>query len=831
MTLQAADARQIKPNVFGWLDQPIPPVAEGRLVVAGWVFSSSSAVTSLTASISGRPVRLQYGLHRPDVAAEYPLQAMAAHSGFIGIVDFETPLHRPAMLTVFAALEDGQRLVLFKRPLAPHPIVRYLRRLLGPTVVDTSADVGGRGGRPSSNDASARELHFADSRAHLRAFFESGRRLDLRTSAAPQVSIVVVLWNRAELTLRCLESLCLQHDVGCQVIVVDNASTDDTARLLSRVSGAIVVGNLHNLGFTTAANIGARQATGEFLVFVNSDMELLPGCIGALVDAARRDPAASIVGGKLVFPSGKLQEAGSVVWTDGSCDGYGRNDDPSAAKYNFEREVDFCSGALLLVRRSLFDVLAGFDEAYRPAYYEDVDLCTRAWQAGHRVLYQPAAVAVHCEFGSAISSESAIALQLDRRAIYVSRHQEWLRHQHPRTEGMQVAKSRRRGRRSVLVIDDSWPEPSRGSGFPRADATLRALVRLDCIVTSYPMDGRERPSVPSDELARVEVLSGHGPERLRESLVGSSAHDVVIVSRPHNLQLVLAAVGPELDRIDAPVVYDAEAVYASRELARLRLKGVETDAEGGEQMVARELQLARGCAAILAVNECERDRFLAAGFESTFVLGHAVQQRSLGPDRASRKGLLFVGAIHQESPNEDAVLYLIDEVLPAVVACTGELPTLTIAGAVISERVIRRASEHVRMCVGVPDLQPLYHSATVFVAPTRYSAGIPLKLLEAAAFGVPIVCTSQLAAQIGWRDGLELLVGDTPGTLAAAVRRLEDDDGLWTRVRMGARARLISDASAETFTSTLAAVLGRVFADETQQRGHRADGATPAPGA
>ncbi len=182
------------------------------------------------------------------------------------------------------------------------------------------------------------------------------------------MSVILVLWNRAALTLSCLRALCGSTDVPFEIVIVDNASTDETPDLLTKLVGATILRNVENLGFTVAANIGAAAARGEFLLFLNNDADLLPAAIERLVETIRRSGRIAAVGGKLVFPDGRLQEAGSIIWSDGSCEGYGRGDDPSAPEFNFERDVDFCSAALLLTPRRLFESLGGFDERYRPAY-------------------------------------------------------------------------------------------------------------------------------------------------------------------------------------------------------------------------------------------------------------------------------------------------------------------------------------------------------------------------------------------------------------------------------------------------------------------------------
>src|SRR5262249_45790984 len=259
------------------------------------------------------------------------------------------------------------------------------------------------------------------SRAALRGFLASGSRLTLPAPSAPHVSVIVVVWNRADLTLGCLRALAADRAANFDVVVVDNASSDETAPLIARVDGVRVVRNEENIGFTAAANIGARAAKGRFLLFLNNDAEILPGAIAALQETVGRTPSIGAAGGNVGVPDGRVREAGGIVWPDGSCGAYGRGGDPAAPEFNFERTVDFCSAAMLMTPRERFDELAGFDEGYRPAYYEDVDYCVRLWSRGCSVVYQPRATAMHREFGSAVSRGAAIELQRERRGRRAAR--------------------------------------------------------------------------------------------------------------------------------------------------------------------------------------------------------------------------------------------------------------------------------------------------------------------------------------------------------------------------------------------------------------------------
>lgn len=222
----------------------------------------------------------------------------------------------------------------------------------------------------------------------------------------PSAAIIVLCHNKAHLTVRCVESLARNTDPdSARIVVFDNASSDDTPRLvpaaMGGMSNAAYVRSDRNLGFGAGNNRAAEGAAEEFLVFLNNDTEVRPGWLEPLIERLRGDPSIGAAGAKLIYPNGKLQEAGGIIFRDGSGWNVGRYDDPDDPRYNLAREVDYCSGAALMVRARLFRDLGGFDPLFDPAYFEDTDLCFRLRSAGHSVWYEPRSAVVHHEGGTA----------------------------------------------------------------------------------------------------------------------------------------------------------------------------------------------------------------------------------------------------------------------------------------------------------------------------------------------------------------------------------------------------------------------------------------------
>jgi O-antigen biosynthesis protein len=638
----------------------------------------------------------------------------------------------------------------------------------------------------------------------LLAFLDTPATLACAPTGSPMVSAVLVLHNRAELTLRCIRAL-LASRVPLELVVVDNASTDLTSLLLERLDGAVIVRSETNQGFGAGVNEGARRAQARYLLLVNNDAEVLPGSIEAAVRRLESAPDIAAVGGKLILPDGRLQEAGTIVWNDGSCGGYGRDDSPAAPWYAFARDVDFCSAALLLTRRDTFSSIGGFDRAFDPAYYEDADYCVTLWEQGWRVVYEPETVAIHFEFASSGSIGRASQLQAERRTVFVAKHRAWLQTQlAPSPQHIVRARHRTRKRR-ILVFDDRVPHLASGFGFPRAVELLRHLVGLGHFVTFYPLSVTTEPwaSVYEDLPRTVEVITGHGPERVRAFLGARERYyDTIIVSRSHNLQRLRARLG-DVREWGAAVIYDAEAVTALRDADRERLTGRQAKSDATADRVREELALARGADVVLAVSDIERQAFLSGGASTVTLLRHAcaVDATPTPPER--RAGILFVGAFDVLSPNADSVLWFAREVLPRLAADAHQPVPFVVAGQNPPAAVLALEDATITVVPNAANLRDLYDAARMFVAPTRWAAGIPLKIVHAAAHGVPVVCTSLLARQLGWVDGEDLLVADTPEQFARACLRLYTDDALWRSTRDHALHRVASEYAPRTFAAAL----------------------------
>ena len=648
---------------------------------------------------------------------------------------------------------------------------------------------------PENNGPSPKDQFLQEQIALLDTFLSSGEVLDFVPQEPPKVAVVILLFNRAELTLACLLSLLKHTHQSLELILVDNASTDRTPLLLERVKGAKVVRNEENLHFVKGCNQCLDLVESEYLLFLNNDAEVMEGALEAALRVFEEEEKVGVVGGMIHLMDGTLQEAGSILWNDGSCQGMCRGKAPDVPEANFRRTVDFCSGAFLLTPASLFRSVGGFDTQFSPAYYEEVDYCLQLKAMGYATVYEPTAMIRHFEFGSSLDEADPVALQLRNREKLVEKYREELKEYPERAPGNFLsARTAPPGRPRLLYIDDRVPHPELGSGYPRAHAIVHMLVELGFEVTLIPLNFPLEDTVESARRIlppRVEVVFGCGPLYIRNFMSERKGfYDVLWVSRPNNMRVLTHCLDTEPELLEGlHVVYDAEAVFALRDLARSRISGHPLDQNLFDRKLKKERELLEHVNTVVSVTESECRLLCAeAPHLHQVCLGHMVDVEPTPEPFESRSEVLFVGNLQADgTPNVDSILWFVQEVWPQVREELRDLD-LHIIGPTGAEELQGIQGNGVTIHGRVERLEDWYRRSRVFIAPTRFSAGIPLKVVEAAGFGVPSVITGQLAKQLGWQheEACCVATGEhevLAQNVADQLVRLYTDPALWQRVR------------------------------------------------
>lgn len=640
------------------------------------------------------------------------------------------------------------------------------------------------------------------------------RGLQVEADGAPgeiQASIIIPVYGQLAYTLNCLNSLLLQtSNLRVEVIVVDDCSVDETPEWLPRVNWLRYVRQTTNGGFISSCNLGADQARGALLVFLNNDTRVVPAWLDELAMTFTAQPNAGLVGSKLFYPDGSLQEAGGIFWRDGSAWNYGRNDDSNKPEYCYARRVDYVSGASIAVKREVWDEVGGFDgEYYDRAYCEDADLAFQIRKAGYETWFQPLSRVIHYE-----GKTSGVDVAGGEKAYQVSNQKKFfdrwrgVLESHAENGDDPYVEANREVQKIALVVDATSPMPWRDAGSVTVINTIRALQRLNFRVVFVPQDNLlyVRSSAELLQRAGVEVLHLPYTASIKEYLTLHSQavglvhifRYLVAIAELKNIRSAVPEVHVTLNVMDLHHVRVQREAELSGDSKLMKL--------ATEQIKRDELEVIGDVDTAFVHTVPERDIVLAERPTANVHLYPYVTDE-IGRDApfSPRAGIMFLGG-YDHSPNVDAAEFFVSEVMPIL---RRRLPGVRIhlAGSSVNARVYDLEASDVIIDGFVPKLQSYYSNFRVFVAPLRYGAGIKGKVAAAMVHGVPSVISSVAAEGMDLQDGIQCFIRDDVADIAEAIVRVYDDEKLWeamsdAAVKFGLQAYSL-DAACRAFERAL----------------------------
>ena len=599
----------------------------------------------------------------------------------------------------------------------------------------------------------------------------------------PEVSIIIPVYNNLIYTLTSMLSI-LQNGsrYSYEILIGDDRSTDATETVIERL-GPVVrnIRQASNKGFLGNCNATAAVARGRVLVFLNNDTVTLPNWLDNLVEILEQ-PNVGMSGSKLLNGNGSLQEAGGIFWKDGSAWNFGRDQDPRAPEFNYVKDVDYCSGASIALRRDLWREVEGFDRLFTPAYCEDADLAFRVRAAGLRCVYHPHSEVIHHE-GRSHGTDTAVGIKayqvINQQKLRVRWSHVLQREHFADGEELFVARDRSHAKPHILIIDHYVPQWDRDAGSRSMFHIMRFLQGRGFQITFWPDNlNYDAPYVRKLQAMGVEVIYSAAYKDGLERWVSANRAWVkyILCSRPHITQRYLEQIRRATDR---PVFYYGHDLHWRR-LARQY--DVSRDAkllEDIEAMRKLEENIFARVDGIIYPSKEERDEVAAIAGARTPVIEMpawcfgdaelaAAEARLSASQQRDRTHLLFVGGF-SHAPNVDALMWFVGAILPKVLRQDTRF-RLSIVGSNMPDAIRNLASPGIAVLGALSDeeLSGLYAVCGMVVVPLRYGAGVKGKVIEAFARGAPVVTTPTGVQGVPNADAMAF-VGETEDAFASAI--------------------------------------------------------------
>ncbi len=611
--------------------------------------------------------------------------------------------------------------------------------------------------------------------------------LKFKTVEKPDVSIIIAVRNNIGFTLNCLRSLFLNisEKYSYEIILIDDASSDSTEELLSSVSGIKYKKNQSNLGFLESCNAGAKYSVGRYLCFLNNDTLILKGWLENLVKTLEEDPKAGCTGSKLIYPYGLLQEAGGIIYHDGSGANYGKYNHPKEHFYNFKREVDYCSGASLLINKDDFLFLGGFNPIFKPAYYEDTDLCFSVkYILKKKVLYQPTSVLVHFEgisSGKTPEKGNIKSFQIINKSTFAGKWKKILSADNFRIRNQYVASRKYLSENSIIFIDTNLPYYDKDSGSNRMYQIIKIFLSIGYHVFYIPKESMA-PEPYYSELTGmgVEIIYEFKGRKhwLKEIKRAASESSMAWICRPeYNIRYrYLFSINPQLkwiyDTVDLHFVRLSRAIKIFPDDKKLKKRAA--------KYYKLELSLARKADITICISDPERDLLLQHGITSSHVIPN-IHNRKVTEKNAfnKRSGLIFIGG-YLHLPNVDAALWLSNEIMPLVWG-EDENIQLTLLGSNPPEEIteLMDRNKNIHVTGYIPNIDTYFNNARIFVAPLRYGAGLKGKIGQSFEYALPVITTDIGSEGLDLTSGMNIIIANDARSFADQILKLYNDPVLW----------------------------------------------------
>jgi len=569
---------------------------------------------------------------------------------------------------------------------------------------------------------------------------------------SPLVSIIIPVHNNFNYTYNCISSILdSEKSLSFEIIISNDNSNDETTFLKTKYfknnKNILVYNNHKTYNFLLNCKRATKRARGKYILFLNNDTKVHKEWLTYLLKIIENDEKVGMVGSKLIYPDGLLQEAGGIVWSNGECLNYGRGSNSDFPEYNYVKEVDYISGTSIIIRKFLWDKIGGFDKRFIPAYYEDTDFAFELRKLGYKVMYQPLSVVEHYE-GISNGKELISGIkkyQVKNKIKFIDKWQKELKNQVLETF---MARDRCFNKSRIFVIDRFVPNFDKDAGGRCCFMYLNLYQRLGLQVTFLGNDFQKiEPYTTILQQKGMEILYGdtYKNETYLENWFKENLKyfKFVYLQRPDIGQKYIDLIRKYFSGKIFYFAHDLHHIRLAREYNITHDKNKYIESETVKQI---EMEIFNKVDIIHVVGDFEYN-YLKEKFENKIIRNiplfiYENNYDMIEKDFSKRNGLIVVaGLLH--APNADGVLWFAKEIYPKIIDKFNEI-VWYIVGSDIPDEIKNLESKNIiiKGFLSDEELHLLYQKCRIAIAPLRFGAGVKGKILEAAHNQIPIVTTS-----------------------------------------------------------------------------------------
>ena len=599
----------------------------------------------------------------------------------------------------------------------------------------------------------------------------------------PDIVIFVNLKENQDINYRCLESIYSFTSASYRVYATAHNIKNSVLR---KTKNVVVFKNSKNTTNQLELYKYNREniVNCKYILFLDGNCVVTNGYLQPMLSLLENNQS-DIVSGKIVDTHNRsLLHAGSIILDDGTIHILGLGKPADKPEYSYVRTIDLPADECMLIRKNILDKLCddGITDsiALINHFLKNNDVI--------RVLFQPQSIVKH-QTQKKFENFSTIEENKLFSKIF---------HQESRTHSTRI-----------LVLDDYIPAIRYGSGFPRLYEMLSCLAELGYFVTFFPVGNPVKVQPETDELQQkgIEVFWENHANSEKFMSERCNQYDIVLISRPHVFEKFYTSIKEYFSY--ATIIYDAEALFYMREQAKARIMGKMENKEL-ENLAEQEMHLLGKADIAISVSEGEKETMLKQSSQKNIeVWGHIqdVPKNTSPFSFNERKGILFLGSFFAGpgSPNEDAALYFVNDIFPKILKIID--CRLYIVGANPTKDVKELASEKIEVTGYVERLEDYFYKCRINVVPTRFAAGIPLKLLQAMSFGIPSVTSELIAKQLVLSDRKEVMIANNTTEFVEKIIMLYTDEALWTTVNQNSREFVLKNFSRANMMKNLKTII------------------------